>query len=98
MQDSCSRASEAILRLLSIRDKTRLEIHQLALDVPGIRGGVLEAPDDSEHSVPEPITWNEGLSALSPKAQSQAAQIRGMLQSALQPGCSFFYEAVPLES
>ncbi|KAK9836716.1 hypothetical protein WJX74_006599 [Apatococcus lobatus] len=86
LQESCSRASEAILRLLSIRDKTRLEVHQVALDVPGIRGGVLEAPDDAEHSIPEPITWNEGLSALSPKAQSQAAQIRGMLQSALQPG------------
>ncbi len=90
MQESCSRASDAILRLLSIRDKTRLELHQFVLDVPGAQGGVVEAQDDTEHSVPEPISWNEGLAALSPKTQSQAAQIRGMLQSALQPGVGPF--------
>ncbi|KAK9867962.1 hypothetical protein WJX84_006586 [Apatococcus fuscideae] len=86
LQESCGRASDASLRLLSIKDKTKLELHHFALDVPGARGGVLEAPDESEHSVPEPISWNEGLAALSPRTQSQAAQIRGMLQSALQPG------------
>ena len=88
LQESCGRASDASLRLLSIKDKTKLELHHFALDVPGARGGVLEAPDESEHSVPEPISWNEGLAALSPRTQSQAAQIRGMLQSALQPGAS----------